>query len=485
MSAVNQITECAGTSPRCRWLAAFGVTIATCLIGGCTPGSAYVRPNANVPAAYRGATDAGTSAVVPNWTDIYPDPVLQELIRHALEHNFDVGIAAARVGEARALFGVSRTQLWPQIDAIADAFRGRVSQIGTTVLLPGESPTANVFEPEFTLSYEVDLWGQLRQSSAAAKADLLGTEYAQRAVIVGLVASIAEAYYNLRVIDASRTIVGRTAANRERALALSQSLYQNGAGTRLDLWRAKASLLATQSLLPDLVRQAELAENQLRVLLGDNPAPIDRASAELGDLPVPVEVPSGLPSRLLEQRPDIEEAEAALIASHARWRAARAALLPTIELTGAIGSQSIPLKDLFTQPTKTWSIGLGLIEPILSSARNQHTVDASAAREQAAALQYQKAVQQAFREVSDALIARTHQLELEAALGLQIDALSNVHAQAERRFRIGSATYFEVVDSDRDLLAAKLAAVRAKGDSLLALVHLYRALGGGWSPVAS
>jgi multidrug efflux system outer membrane protein len=434
----------------------------------------------DVPAVHRGTTDVPENAQLPDWWDVYPDESLRELLKTALAQNMDIGIAVARVDEARALARVSRLQTWPQVGVNADAARLRVSQIGTTVLLPGEDPTVNVFEADLTVSYEVDLWGRLRQLNTAARADWMASEYARRAVALAVVADVATAYFNLRSLDESRALVEKTISNREWALQLTRALVEHGSAARQDLGRAEANLATARASLPEFVRQAELAENQIQMLLGGNPAPISREVWNWSALPSPVAVPEGLPASLLERRPDIVEAEEALIAGHARWRATKAALLPTIELTGTLGTQSIPLAELFTQPAKTWSAGFGLLEPLISAGRNQYLVDAAQARERQAALQYRKTVQQAFREVSDALLSRTRLEELETAITVQIEALDRVHRQALRRFEVGSATSFEVVDSDRDLFAAQLAGVQARRNSLLALVQLYKALGGGW-----
>ncbi len=441
-----------------------------------------MRPTLELPAVHRGTTHVADAATLPDWWDVYSDQTLRDLIKTASAENTDIGIALARVDEARSLAGVSRLQRWPQLAVSADTARVRVSQIGTTVLLPGEDPTIDVFEGDLTVTYEIDIWGRLRELSKAARADWVGSEYLRRGVEVAVVADVATAYFNLRALDASRVLVEKTISNRERALQLTRALVEHGSAARLDLVRAEASLATARASLPDFVRQAELTENQLQTLMGNNPAVIPRDATDWSDLPVPAAVPEGLPASLVERRPDIREAEEALIAAHARWRATRAALLPGIELTGALGTQSIPLAALFTQPAKTWSAGFGLLEPIVSASRNRYLVDAAAARERQAALQYKKTVQQALREVSDALLARTRQQELEQAIAVQIDALERVHAHALRRFEVGSANSFEVVDSDRDLFSAQLAGVQARRNSLLALVQLYRALGGGWEP---
>jgi multidrug efflux system outer membrane protein len=454
------------------------------LASGCAPGHGYVRPPLLLPDTYRNpsaeSAEAATKAALPDWRQVYTDTALRSLIERAVKQSFDVRIAAARVEEARALAGISRRQELPQIAVDAAAARLRVSQIGSTVLLPGTDPNFNVFEVDVTVSYEVDFWGRLRQMSEAARADALAAQEAQRTVTITLIADVATAYYNLLALDASRTLVEKTLDNRLRSLKLTRALFKYGEGSQLDVTRSEANVEAARSLLPDLMRQTETNENQLHALLGEYPGAVGRTSEATTDVEAPSSVPSGLPSALLERRPDIRRAEAALIAAHARWRAARALLLPTIDLTGAAGTQSIPLAGLFSEPARTWSVGFGLLEPLLNAARNGYVIDAAQAREQAAALQYEQTVQQAFREVSDALIAHSRQEEHEEVLRKQIRALDAVLHQAEKRFEVGSANSFEVVDADRDLLAAQLALVQAHRNSLLALVQIYRTLGGGW-----
>ncbi|MDB5763890.1 MAG: outer membrane protein multidrug efflux system [Herminiimonas sp.] len=461
-----------------------------CLAGvmtltACSVGPSYRRPASDVPDSFRAQQETASVQSLADlpWWDVYQDKVLQQLLQTALAQNRDVKIAVARVAEARAQVGVNRIAQLPQVDLAFSAQRGRVFQ-------PGSYVTGGLFNGAADVSFEVDLWQRLASLSDAARAGLLATEYARSSVQISLISDVAAAYFNLLALDQQFGIIERTIVSRERFFQLTQSRFRQGAAAGLDVSRAEASLAATRAGLFDLQRQIEQAENQLQILLGQNPAPVTRPHLDLQALPVPREIPAGLPSALLERRPDVRQAEFNLVAATANVRAAKAALFPTISLTGNYGSESVELSKLFSGPTRIWSFGLNLLQPLINAQRNGYQVDAAQARQEQWILQYQSTVAQAFREVSDALAARRSYAGFLRAQEQQVGALRTASFRVLRRYEVGYSSYFEVIDADSSLLAAELQLVQAYRNNLISLVQLYKALGGGWeqaafSPVAS
>lgn len=453
----------------------FTLLAATVTLAACSVGPQYKRPDLDVPASYRAQEEAPSAKSLADlaWWDVYQDKVLRQLLQTALQRNWDVQIAAARVAEARAQVGVARLGQLPQADVGFSALRGRIFQGGSYV-------SGALFGAQAQVSYELDLWRRLASLSEAARADLLATEYARDSVRVGLVSDVATAYFDLLALDQQLRITQRTVATRERFLELTQSKFRQGASSGLDVSRAQASLALVRASLPDFQRQIEQKENQLRILLGQNPAPIAREPVDVQSVPAPPEVPAGLPSALLERRPDLRQAESALVGATAQVRATKAALFPSIALTSSFGAQSAQLSDLFSGPAKVWSFGLSLLQPLLDANRNGYQVDAAQAREQQALLRYEQAVQQAFGEVSDALAARRGFGEFLRAQEEQVQALREVSQRVLKRHEKGYSSYFEVVDADRDLFNAELQLVQAHRNTQVSVVQLYKALGGGW-----
>lgn len=448
-------------------------------LSGCSIGPQYQRPDLDVPSSFRGQEEAAAAKSIGDlsWSVAYADPTLRSLIETALRQNRDVKLAAARVAEARALAGESGLGRWPQIGLAAGGEKGRIVQSNGYV-------TGALFNAQGEVSYEVDLWRRLASLNDADKATLLATAYAREAVVVGLVSNVATAYYNLCGLDEQLHITTDTIANRQRFLDLTQKQANHGAASGLDLNRAEASLALARANAPDLQRQIAQTENQLQILLGQNPGATLRHSTDLRTVPAPPAVPAGLPSSLLERRPDLREAEANLAGATANVRAAKAALFPTISLTGNLGYESVAFSQLFTGATKIWTLGLNLVQPILDAKRNGYAVDAARAREDQAILQYQSAVAQAFREVSDALAARRGYTEFLAAQDQQVKALRDAHSRVLERYNIGYASYFEVIDIDTSLFAAELQWAQTYRNNLVAAVQLYQALGGGWDVMA-
>ncbi|HWG71490.1 MAG TPA: efflux transporter outer membrane subunit [Steroidobacteraceae bacterium] len=449
---------------------------------GCALGPDYRRPDIRTPAAYRFEQNPTAGSFADNgWWQVYQDPVLRSLIREGLAGNLDVRIAAARVDQARAALGSARLQQLPAVSIDAGATRQRTS---TYELPPGVPPVSNAFSVEGSVSYEIDFWGRYRRASEAARAQLLQSAYAKQDVAAGLVAGVATAYFTLKSLDEQLEITRRTVGTRQKFVDLTQAQHDRGTVSELDVATAQAQLAIAKANLPDLRRRIGQTEDQLSVLLGHNPDRILRgdgkgpgAAAAAGQVPVPA---AGLPSSLLERRPDLREAEQNLVAANAEVGVAKASLFPSITLTAQGGGVSNALSSLFSGPARTWSAGAGVLQPLLNPQRNLYELDLAAARKREALLQYQKSVQTAFQEVSDALIARQQDAELQTAQQAQVDAQRRANTIALARYRVGYASYFNVIDADRDLFTAELSLSAARLNTQLSLVQLYRALGGGW-----
>ena len=451
-------------------------------LAACSMFPAYKRPAVKTPDAFRGQGAAASAKSVADlvWWELYRDPILDKLIRTALEQNYDVRIAAARVEEFRAFVGISSLGSIPSIAAGGSAARSRVTTVGPTPLPSTAAPVRNTYNAEIDVAYEIDLWKRIANLNAAARADFLASEFARDATRVSVIASVASAYFALRTLDQQLLVTRRTVAAREKFLELTQAQFKRGVVSGLDVNRAEASLATARAAIPELVSLIAQAENLLQILLGENPAPIVRnAVPEMNYFPTPPDVPVGLPAELLERRPDLRQSENILIGANARLKAVKASLFPTIALTGALGSQSGALSNLFSGPAGTWSFGLALLQPIIDVNRNVYQVDAFTAREKAAILQYQQAVAQAFREVADALAARQGFSESLRAQDEQVAALREANQKVLKRYTVGYSSYFEVIDADSSLFTAELLRLQVYRNTLTSLVQLYKALGGG------
>lgn len=450
-------------------------------LGGCALGPDYQRPEQEIPAEYRwqgqvGATDFGDL----DWWELYREPLLQRLLHTALAENLDVRIAAARVEQARAQLGATRLQYLPQVSLGASASKTRVSQYSR---LPNQPSIGTADIVDLTASYELDIWGRLRRLNEAARGELLASRYAQQGVAVGLIADVASAYFQLISLDEQLSVTRRTVQTRQKFVDLTRAKHDRGVISGLDVSSAESELATAQANIPDLERQIAQTEDSLSILLGRNPGDIARDSYHDGDglrLPEP---PAGLPSSLLERRPDVRRAEQQLLAANARVGAAKAALFPQIALTGTLGSRSGDLADLFSGPARAWSAGASLSAPILDAQNSIYQLDLADATKREALLTYRQTVQNAFKEVADALVARQKYAEFTAAQAAKVDALRRANKIALARYQVGYSSYFDVINADRDLFGAELALSAARLNALLANVQLYQALGGGWKSV--
>ncbi len=460
----------------------FALALALLAAGGCAVGPDYHRPKTGVPAAYRfDPNPVPQSFGDKGWWEIYQDPLLLQLIDTALANNFDVRIAAARVDEARAMLGIARLQQLPQVSVGGGAQRARTSAYELT---PGEPAVLNFFQLQGSLSYEFDFWGKYRRASEAARAQLLASRYSHDDVAAGLIASVATSYFTLQSLDEQLVITRRTVESRRKFVELTHAQHERGTVSGLDVATAQAQLAVAEATIPDLQRLIGQSEDQLSVLLGRSPDPVlrngDGELKRMADASPPPIPPAGLPSSLLERRPDVRAAEESLVAANAQVGVARANLYPSITLTASGGVISTALSDLFTSPAHGWALGGSFLQPLLDPQRSYFQVELANAQKREAILQYQKSVQTAFQEVSDALIARQKYAEFQAAQQAQVDAERTANTIALARYRVGYSSYFNVIDADRDLFAAELSLSAAHLNTLLSMVQLYRALGGGW-----
>ncbi len=451
-----------------------GVAVSA-VLAGCAIGPDYERPEIQAPELYLQSIDEGASIANLPWWELFDDPQLDALVAAALEENKDLAIATARVEEARAQLGFVRADQFPTIDAGGSGARGEDNS-----LQPGVGITER-WVLAGTLSYEIDLWGRLRRQTEAARAELLATEEARRTVIITLVSDVASTYLLLRDLDARREIAERTVASREESLRIIRSRFDQGTVPLIDVNQAEIEAADAAARLAAIERDRIRAENLLSVLLGRNPGSIVRGR-ELREQRPPPAVPAGLPSELLERRPDVREAEQRLAAQTARIGAAQALRLPTLNLTGAFGVASSDLSDLIDSDSDLWSIGGDFFGPLFDSGRSKRRVEAEKARTEQLLRTYEQTILLALREVEDALAAvRTSQQELDAR-ERQVAAARSAAALSRSRYDGGVTSYLEVLDSERSLFQSELVESTTRRERLVAVVGLYKALGGGWLP---
>jgi multidrug efflux system outer membrane protein len=420
------------------------------------------------------APPAAESLGDQKWWEVFQDKQLQDLIHTALQQNYDVRIAATRILEAQAQLGITRADQLPTVSAGAQAVNQRNPR---GKFFPAYETSAN--QVNLALAWELDFWGKYRRATESARANLLANQWAREAVVSTLVSDVASAYFELRTLDLQLEISRRTLVSRQDSLQLTQTLANGGATSMLDVRQAEQLVDTAAETIPDLERRIEQQENFLSTLLGNNPGPIARGM-KLTEQPHAPDVPAGLPSSLLERRPDIREAEAQLIAANAQIGVAKAAYFPQITLTAAAGYQSSALTSLFTGPAGLWSFGGSLVQPIFEGGRIRSGVKFSEARKQEMVLTYQQTIQQAFRGVSDALVEYHKDREFrEDQQQLAFSAQDAAHL-SEMRYRGGATSYLEVLTNETNYFDAELGLAQAQSNELVALVRIYRNLGGGW-----
>ena len=444
--------------------------------GACTVGPNYKRPLVEVPEAFRGGatSSSGESFGEHKWWDVFDDAVLQDLVATAVRQNFDVRIAAARVLQAQAQFGIVRADQQPTVEVGAGAARERLAE---SFGLPALQTSA--FDVHVTAAWELDFWGKFRRASESARAEFLASEWGRRAVVTSLVSQVAAAYFQLRALDLDLDIARRTLVSRRESLRLTEVRAQGGVTSLLDVRQAEQLVFGGTSEIANLERQTEQQENFISTLLGNNPGSVPRGRP-LVEQPHAPDVPAGLPSALLERRPDIVQAEQRLVAANADIGVARADYFPRISLTGSGGWQSAALAAVFTGGAGFWSVGAALAQPVFTAGRTRSRVELATARREEATLVYQQTIQQSLRDVSDALVAYRKGREFREQQELLARSAVDARRLADLRYQGGATSYLEVLDSDSRLFSAELGLADAQLNELLALVQIYKSLGGGW-----
>jgi len=450
-------------------------------LSGCMVGPDYHRPSVTTPGQFRGNSIADAESIADlKWFEVFRDEQLQELIRTALSQNYDLRDAIARVDAARANLGITRADQYPNFGIGADVTTGEQSRRGQFTIPSGtsrERSYTTVFLNLFT--FEIDIWGRLRRATESARAQLLAEDWNRKTVITTLISDVATAYFNLLELDMELAISKNTLVTRQESLRLIKVQQQGGVATLLDVRQGEQLVYSAAESIPDSERQIEQTENQISLLLGRNPGAITRGRL-LTEQQMPPEVPAGLPSSLLERRPDIQAAEQILVAANANIGVAKAAYFPEITLTGEFGFQSTSLSNLFSGSRRAWAFVPQITYPIFDAGRTRFGVERSEAEQRGALAQYEKAIQSAFRDVSDALVQYQKVREIRAERELLVTALQDRKRLAYLTYRGGVDTLLNALDADRDLFNAELSLAQVRLSELLSLVQVYRALGGGW-----
>jgi len=448
----------------------------------CTVGPDYHRPPVSAPATFRGiepGVPPGPQTLVDlAWWEYYQDPVLQSLIGTAIAENYDLRVAVARIIDARAQVTIARSFQFPELSGSSSAIYSRVEGgLGTLQFRDTFQPVGSL-----DLSYEVDFWGRYRRGTEAARADLLSTEESRRFIITALVSDVAAAYVQLRSLDLELAVARDTLASRRESLRLVTMREEGGVAALIDVRQAEILVAGALQVIPDTERQIEQTENAIAILLGHSPEPIPR-SLPLGQLPSFPSVPPGVPSELLERRPDVRQAEALLAAATARIGVAKSDYFPRVFLTGSAGVGGLMINGSWFGPQGLFAIGPSLTVPIFNSGRVGAGVTSAEARAQAALDQYQQTILQAFRDVSDSLVEAKKRREFRIDQEALLVAAEDTTRLANIRYLGGVSSYLEVLDSDRQRFEAALNLVRAVRDERLAAVRLYKSVGGGWQDV--
>jgi len=464
----------------------FFIPLAMIGLVGCAVGPNYKRPAAEVPGMYRGAAELSAkpeSAARPDsaaslgdekWWQVFQDSELQNLIRTALKNNYDVRIAAARVLQAQAQLGITRADQFPSLAAGGNIVSQQNPKLGP---IPAYELTQGSLTA--TAAWTVDFWGKYRRATEAARANLLASEWAQKEVIATLVADLASSYFQLRQLDLELEIARRTLSSRQDSLHLTQTLEEHGINSMLDVRQSEQLVYTAATEVPDFERQIAQQENAISILLGNNPGDVPRGLKLTEQAHAP-DVPAGLPSSLLERRPDIREAEENLIAANAQIGVARAAYFPQLSLTGTAGYESPALTNLFTGPAGIWNLAASVTQPIFEGGRLKSNVRFAEAQHEQMLLIYQQTIQGAFRDVSNALVAYRKEREFRIQQDHLLESARDAARLSEVRFKAGTTDYLEVLTNETNSFSAELGLAQAQGNELIALVQLYEALGGGW-----
>ena len=456
---------------------------------GCAVGPNYKRPTVDVPVTYRDAAPAAQSSAAgtpsntnptaaslgdEQWWEVFQDSELQGLIRTAIKNNYDIRIAATRVLEARAQLGITRADQYPSLNG-----GGNITSIQSPRI--GPIPSYEITQGEIgpSAAWNLDFWSKYRRATESARATLLANEWAQKEVMATLVAQVASSYFQLRQLDLQLEISKSTLASRQDSLQLTQTLEQHGINSLLDVRQSEQLVYTAATEVPDFERQVAQQENAISILLGKNPGDVPRGLRLTEQAHAP-EVPAGLPSALLERRPDVREAEENLIAANAQIGVARAAYFPQISLTASAGYESPALTNLFTGPAGLWNMAASFTQPIFEGGRLKNNVRFAQAQREQMVLTYQQTIQGAFRDVDNALIAYRKDREFRTQQEHLVESARDAANLSQVRFKAGTTDYLEVLTNETNAFSAELSLAQAQGNELLALVQLYQALGGGW-----
>jgi len=461
------------------------LAVTTMFVGACAPkGPNYQRPDLAPPTTYRGASAASppeSMADMP-WWQVFEDPQLQALLRDAVANNLDLRLAVARVEEARAIAGVARSFLYPDISLSAGYTGNQASRNSQPMgALPNGDRTFNNTSVTANLSWEADLFGRIRRNTEAAVARYLATEEGRRAVLVTLVSDVASAYFLLQELDLQLEIARRTLGLNEQTVTYYTDRLNGGVSNRLEVDQARANRAITAASIPEIERQIAVLEHAVSVLAGRPPGAIVRGPT-LGDRPLPPVPPIGVPASLLERRPDVIQAERLLVAANADVGAAKALFYPRISLTGALGTVSGDLGDFLKGDSLIWSVGAGLFQPLFNAGRIKRNFEAAQARFDQAVIGYQQSALNAYREVADALVTAQKLAEVRAQQEGGVLALRDAGELSRLRYEQGLSSYLEVLYADQELFRQELSLARTRGAQLRVIAQLYRALGGGWQP---
>ncbi|MFL6350307.1 MAG: efflux transporter outer membrane subunit [Bryobacteraceae bacterium] len=455
--------------------AAAGLLLSSCMVG-----PNYKRPTLDVPVTYRAPAQnqpvPAESLGDEKWWSVFHDQELQKLIRTALQRNYNAQIAANRILQGRAQLTITRSEEFPTVSGALGITGVRSTSI------PNVFSGYQYVAPQVTLSasWAPDFWGRYRRATEAARANLVAAEWNQRAVLSTVVSNVAAAYFQLRELDLALEIAHRTLGSRQQSLRITETLEQGGATSMEDVRQAQQLVETAAAIIADTERQIQEQENQISILLGENPTEVARGKTLTGQEPLPPSVPAGLPSSLLEGRPDIREAEQQLVAANAQIGVAKAQLFPQISLTGTGGFESIGLHNLFALSDGIWSFSAGAVQPIFEGGRLRANVRLAEAQQQQMVLSYKQTIQQAFADVSNALIAYQKYREYREHQELLTHYAEDAANLSDVRYRGGVTSYLEVLTSQTNFFSAELTLAQARLNERLSLVQLYNALGGGW-----
>jgi outer membrane protein, multidrug efflux system len=447
------------------------------LLAACTSGPAPTRPVQTLPAAFANAPAAASAVLAADWWRRFDEPALDRLVEQALSANLDLQLAAARVDETAVALNLARAAQWPTVDLGAAVTRSRSSALNGQPLPPG-GPEATTHRLALSTSFEVDLWGRLRSATGAARDQLLAAGYARDTVRLSLVGAVVQSWLGVRSLDAQQAALAALQRSLGDSQALVQRRVQGGVASGLDQAQVEGAVASLAAQAVELRRQRGLLVNQLGLLTGQ---PGLQLPADARPLPAPVATPPGLPSALLERRPDVQQAEAAMRASFAQFDVTRKSAWPTLAITGSLGHQSADLIDLLKAGSRIWSFGPSLLVSVFDAGRNQARTDEARSRAEQAALAWQRAAQTAFREVSDALVNTAQLEEAEVQIDRQRQAARESLRIATRRYEAGYSGYLDVLEAQRSAQNAELSLLRSRQSRLDAQVTLMKALGGGWA----